>query len=85
MEAVLAWIQPLIEAYSGNLGVAVQIISVLVALRIFIKPLFSLAQAYVDFTVTPTDNVKLQKILDSKAYKTIAYVLDWLASIKLPK
>jgi hypothetical protein len=41
-------------------------------------------QAVVEATPSQSDNVLLQKVMESKIYKGLAFVLDYLASIKLP-
>ena len=54
-------------------------------LRAVFKPLMSAVQAYVDYTVDPKDNEKLKAIYASKAYKSLSFLLDYSASIKLPQ
>lgn len=54
-------------------------------LRAVFKPLMSLLHAYVEATPSEKDNELLKKIMDSKAYSVIQYILDYTASIKLPK
>jgi hypothetical protein len=76
-EAILA----LMMKYPATASVLV----VMGILRAIFKPLFSLLQAYVDATESKTDNEKLQKFKDSKIYKALAYLLDYAASVKLPK
>jgi hypothetical protein len=85
MEVILVAIKPLIETFAGNNGVVLQIVSIIGALRILLKPAMTLAQAVVDVTPSQTDNEKLNKFLESKTYATIVYVLDWFGSIKLRK
>lgn len=53
------------------------------SLRIIFKPLVSLAQAVVQATPSQGDDAALSKILDSKAFKTFAWLLDYVASIKV--
>ena len=55
------------------------------ALRAVFKPLMSAVQAYVDYTVDTGDNEKLKKIIESRGYKALSYILDYSASIKLPQ
>lgn len=83
MEALLSFLQPLVEAYAGKFGVVVQVIAVVGSLRVFIKPLMSLADTYVLFTKTEKDNEFLAKLKENKIYKAVVYVLDWFASIKI--
>jgi hypothetical protein len=52
--------------------------------RLIFKPLMVFLQAVVEATPSQSDNVLLQKVMESKIYKGWAFVLDYLASIKLP-
>jgi hypothetical protein len=61
------------------------IVAAMVLCRIVFKTVFTVAQKYVDFTVTKEDDKKLHKIMDSKYYKIAAFLVDLLASVKLPK
>lgn len=74
-------IASLIEKYP----MLAQVFIVIGILRAINKPLFSLLQAYVDATASKSDNEMLAKIMNSKAYKYLSYVLDWASSAKLPK
>lgn len=85
MEQLLLLIKPLIEIYAGELGILVQIISVVGTLRIFLKPLMSVLEAYVMFTPKESDNAKLAEFKEGKIYKGLVYVLDWFGSIKIKK
>ena len=85
MEQLLAFFAPIIEAYGGQYGVLVQILSILGTLRLVIKPVMALIEVYVLITPSKDDDQLPQKIEASKAYKTIVFLLDWFASIKLKK
>lgn len=85
MEQLLLFLTPIIEAYAGNYGLAVQIISVVGSLRLFIKPIMSIIEAYVLITPNKEDDLLPAKIKENKIYKMLVYSLDWLASLKLPK
>jgi hypothetical protein len=54
-------------------------------LRMINKPLFSVFARYVQLTEEIEDNEKYNKIINSKTYKMISFILDMGASIKLPK
>lgn len=84
MEQILMFLKPMIEAYAGNYGVAVQIMSVIATLRMVNKPIMSLITIYVNLTPSKDDDLLPDKIKASKAYKIFVYVTDWVASIKLP-
>lgn len=85
MEQLLNLLKPLIEMYAGELGILVQIISIVGTLRIFVKPIMSLIEAYVLFTPKESDNVAVDKFKNGKIYKSVIYILDWFGSIKIKK
>lgn len=54
-------------------------------MRIIFKPLCSLALEVTKATPSPKDEVVVEGFMNGKVYKAVAYALDWVASIKLPK
>jgi hypothetical protein len=85
MEQMLMFLKPMIEAYSGQLGGAIQVIAIIGSLRLVIKPVMGLIEAYVLITPSKEDDLLPAKIKENKAYKMLVYLLDWFASLKLPK
>jgi hypothetical protein len=85
MEQLLTFLQPLVELYGGSQGWLVQAISIIGSLRLFIKPIMSLLSAYVTFTKDEKDNLKFDEVEKGNTLKTVIYVLDWFASIKVKK
>ena len=53
-------------------------------LRLAIKPLMTILQAYVKLTPYDHDDKWLQSVEQSKGYKVVLYLLDWLLSVKVP-
>jgi hypothetical protein len=52
--------------------------------RAVFKPIMTVIQAYVDATPGESDNAKWEAVKSSSAYKGLAWVIDYLLSIKLP-
>jgi hypothetical protein len=61
------------------------LVAVMVICRIIFKPLFQILGKYVELTVEEDDNKKLHKIMASKSYKMASFIVDMLASVKLPQ
>jgi hypothetical protein len=61
------------------------VVAVVIICRIIFKPLFSILSKYVELTVKEDDNKKLHKFMNSKTYKMLAFIVDMLGSVKLPK
>lgn len=80
MEELVAFLIGLASQYP----VLATIFMVIGGLRVVMKPIMSVLQAYVDYTPDPADNAKLAAVMESSIYKGIAYVLDLFASVKLP-
>lgn len=58
--------------------------AIMVVLRVIFKPLFLILGKYTELTVTKEDDKKLHKLMDSKAYKMTAFIVDMLGSVKMP-
>ena len=61
------------------------VVAVMVICRIVFKPLFAILGKYVELTIEEDDNKKLHKFMNTKAYKMMAFIVDMLSSVKLPK
>lgn len=86
MEELLILIKPLIEAYAGQLGPVVQIIAFIGSARLALKPLQALEKPLMDIIrLTPSkkDDEALEAVAQSKAWKLIKFLVDYLLSIKL--
>jgi hypothetical protein len=62
-----------------------QVVAIMVVCRIVFKPLFAVLAKYVELTIEEEDDKRLHKIMKSKWYKLAVFVIDMLASVKLPK
>lgn len=60
------------------------VVAIMVICRVVFKPLFQILGKYVELTIEEDDNKKLHKIMNSKAYKMTAFIVDLTSSIKLP-
>jgi len=69
---------------ASKYSVFVSILAFVGSMRLLFKPVFSLARVVVDLTKTPKDNELLDKAEGSKIYKGLVFLVDYIASIKLP-
>ena len=60
------------------------IVAIMVMCRIVFKTVFTVAEKYVEFTVSKEDDKKLHQIMDTRYYKAAVFLVDLLASVKLP-
>jgi hypothetical protein len=81
MDAIAAFLLGLAQQYP----VIASVFLLMGALRFVLKPLFALAHAVVDQTPSTTDNQILDNVEQSTFMKTLYFVLDWLASVKVIK
>jgi hypothetical protein len=79
LEALLAFVQSSVDKYPWF----ATIVMVIGILRVVIKPLMSIARAIVEVTPNPKDNLKLDELEKGNVMKSLYYVLDWFASIKI--
>lgn len=77
--------QELLESFIGANGWAVQILSIVGLLRLIIKPIMEVVQAYVKWTDSPKDDSLVNHIIKSPIYTKLIFLLDWLTSIKIKK
>ncbi len=82
---ILAFFSPLLEAAAGKYGWVVTIFVVMGVLRAVMKPIFSIVEAIVVATPGKDDDKFLADMKAHAVYKWIAWILDYLASVKLPK
>jgi hypothetical protein len=61
------------------------LILVMVVARLVFKPVFAILGKYVELTIEEEDNKKLHRLMSSKGYKLAVFVVDMMASVKLPK
>jgi hypothetical protein len=54
-------------------------------LRLVMKPLMVFIETLVIATPSKLDDDLYQKMIQSELYKAFVFMIDWLASIKLPK
>lgn len=59
-------------------------VAIMVIGRIIFKPLFQILGKYVELTIEEDDNKKLHKIMSSKSYKMLVFIVDLASSVKLP-
>lgn len=85
MEIILGVIAPFLKEYVIKFPLLGTIINVMITSRIVVKPLMSALMTiykdkpqftFLSFTV---------EVTEAKWYKSLAFILDWLLSIKLPK
>ncbi len=85
MEQLLAALAPLLSAYAGEFGVAIQIVSVIGTLRLFFKPIFAAVSQAVKDSPSVSDDEILGKVNNNKFFKGFIFALDLVGSIKIKK
>lgn len=81
----LEFLKPLLEAYAGQYGWAVTLLTYIGTARVVFKPVMTAVESVVISTPSKSDDTKLEKIKKSKGYKMFVWVLDFLGSVKLNK
>lgn len=61
------------------------ILAVIGGLRVIFKPIMTAVEAVVAATPSPKDNLVVEGIKANVLYKGFVWVLDFFASVKLPK
>jgi hypothetical protein len=64
-----------------------KVVSIVGTLRVVLKPLQvlpSVVKNFVSATPSTKDDELLKDVEDSKFYKSVKFVIDWIFSVKLP-
>lgn len=85
MEAVLAFVQPLLIEYAGKYPLLLTVLVIMASLRVFFKPVMEIFKGVVELTPSKKDDEFYDRMLNHKAYQVVVFLVDWFASIKLPK
>lgn len=78
-------LQQILQLLGGNNDFVVKLLVFMGAMRICMKPLMVFIETVIKQTPTQIDDEWLAKIQTSKWYKILSFVLDYVASIKLPQ
>lgn len=78
-------LQQLIMDLSAKFPFVMSALALMGAVRLLNKPIFAFLHAFVEVTPTEKDNQILGKVEESKFYKGLCFVLDYLFSVKLIK
>lgn len=84
MDQLAQALAPVIQGLAGKFGIVTQIIMVIGAFRIVFKPLMTLIEAVVKATPTQADDQVLNTVEASLPFKALQFLVDYVASIKLP-
>lgn len=78
MEQILAFIL----AFASKYPLLATVIGIMGTARLFMKPIVECVKHIVSLTETKKDDEAVSKIEQSKAYKTLVFVLDYILSVK---
>ena len=86
MEQASSLLKPVLEVLLGFLPEsAVAAIVLIGGLRVVFKPLMALLEAVSVYTLSKKDDEIYKNISEGNTYKTFKFVVDYIASIKLPE
>jgi hypothetical protein len=85
MEQLLSALAPLVSAYAGQFGVAIQIVSIVGTFRIFFKPVMAGVEQAIKDSESKEDDIILGEVKKNKFYKGFVFIIDLVASIKIKK
>jgi len=83
MEQLLAIVAPLLSAYVGDFGWAVQVVSIVGTLRLFFKPIMAAVTSAVKESSSLKDDEILGKVTGNSIYKGFVFLIDLISSIKV--
>lgn len=85
ISSVWGVLAPIIIGFGESYPIIFTIVFFMGAIRLFMKPIMGAIEIYTAKTPTKSDDEFVAKIKNNIIYKIVSYVLDWAASIKIPK
>jgi hypothetical protein len=83
LAGILSFLGPILGSFAIKYPVLADVLGIMVTARLIIKPLMSaLITMSKDTSIEFLDNIAA--FSDNKIYKLVAFILDWVLSIKLP-
>ena len=84
LAGILSFLGPLLGSFAIKYPWLADILGIMVTARLIVKPLMSaIITMAADTEIKFLDSIAAYS--DSKIYKLVAFILDWVLSIKLPK
>jgi hypothetical protein len=83
MDQLSVILAPLLSAYIGDFGWAVQVVSVVGTLRLFFKPIMAGIETAVKASESNSDDIILGKVQGNSIYKGFIFLIDLLSSVKV--
>ncbi|MES2697500.1 MAG: hypothetical protein V4773_28800 [Verrucomicrobiota bacterium] len=83
VDTAAAVAQPFIVSFAESHPWVLTLLAVIATLRLVFKPLMSAVHVYVQSTAGESDDAFLDKVEHSRAYKILAWLLDYFGSIKV--
>jgi uncharacterized membrane protein required for colicin V production len=72
-------------AFLGKYPLFATVVVIIGFLRMIMKPVMTILQAYVKLTPYDSDDKWLESFEQSKSYKLVVYLMDWVLSVKMPE
>ena len=85
LQKVAEFCLPFLLNFAQQYPLAASVLAGMAMFRVVMQPIFSALPNFVETTPWAWDNEVLNKIMSSKAYPVVAWLFDYLTSIKLPQ
>lgn len=83
LDQIGAFLLPILMGFITKFPVLAAVIVIMGIMRAIFKPIMAVLHAYTASTANPADDAALEKVEASTAFKIVAWVIDFLGSIKL--
>lgn len=84
MEAILTTLLGIFVQFAQNWPIMASLIVIMGTFRMFFKPLMTMLRAWAQATKSTKDDELLNKVEAHPVYKAIMFIVDYIASVKLP-
>ncbi|TXH43497.1 MAG: hypothetical protein E6Q97_34040 [Desulfurellales bacterium] len=80
----LAFLAPIVQSLAQKYPWVLSLLMIIGISRLALKPVFAVAMRYMELEPNPEKRAKVEKLLASRAWKTFAFAVDYIFSVKLP-
>lgn len=80
----LSFLAPFIQSFATKYPIILNIFVFVGIFRILMKPIMALIIKYVELNPDPAKRAKVEALLQSRGWQTVAFAIDYIFSVKLP-
>jgi hypothetical protein len=80
----LSFVAPIVQSLAQKYPVVLTALMFMGMCRLAFKPIFQIGMRYLELEPNPAKRERVQALMNSRGFKTFAFAVDLLFSVKLP-